>query len=74
MLCVVLSCDLRDEDEVESFLTQIRHMDAPWSLSGMNPGDALFEARLRSVFTKRGKHQTDQTLTLLVNESLLLLQ
>lgn len=43
-LNVVLSCDLRDEDEVEGFLTQIRHLDAPWSLTS---GDSLLEARLR---------------------------
>lgn len=47
MLCVVLSCDLRDEDEMESFLTQIRRLKAPWSLSVMNSEDALLEARLR---------------------------
>lgn len=41
MLWGGLSCDLRDEDEVESFLTQLRHMDAPWSLSLMKPEDAL---------------------------------
>lgn len=52
-----MSCDLRDEDEVESFLTQLRHMDAPWSLSLMKPEDAL-EVRLKWVHTKKGKHQS----------------
>ena len=52
-LSVILSCDLRDEDEVESFLTQIRRLNAPWSLSAMNSKDALLEARLRSVYSKR---------------------
>lgn len=45
-MCVFLSCDLRDEDEVESFLAQIRQLNGPWSLSE-NSADALFEARLR---------------------------
>lgn len=45
--CAILLCDLRDDDEVESFLTEIRHLNAPWSLSGVNSADALLEARLR---------------------------
>ncbi|XP_008276230.1 cadherin-related family member 5 [Stegastes partitus] len=40
-----------DEDvEVESFLTQIRHLNAPWSVSG-NSADALLEARLRQLLS-----------------------
>lgn len=62
MLCVVLSCDLRDEDEMESFLAWIRHVDSPWSLSGLKSGDALLEARLRWVYTKRRKQQTIEAL------------
>ncbi|KAM7397330.1 hypothetical protein PAMP_020313 [Pampus punctatissimus] len=47
MLCDFLSCDPRDEDEVENFLTQIRHLNAPWPLSA----DALLEARLRPLLS-----------------------
>lgn len=47
VLCVFMLCDIRDEDEVESFLTEIRHPNAPWALSGMNSADALLETRLR---------------------------
>lgn len=43
---IFLSCNLRDQDEVEEFLTQIRPLNAPWSLSA-NSADALVEARLR---------------------------
>lgn len=45
VLCLLL-CDVRDNDEVESFLTELRHVNAPWSLSGVNTADALLEARL----------------------------
>ncbi|TMS05870.1 hypothetical protein E3U43_005120 [Larimichthys crocea] len=48
---LVTSLPVRDEDEVESFLTQIRHLNTPWSLSGMNSGDALLEARLRQLLS-----------------------
>lgn len=39
-----LSLPLREEDEVEGFLTQIGHLNAPWS---GDSADALLEARLR---------------------------
>ncbi|GLD61650.1 uncharacterized protein AKAME5_001344000 [Lates japonicus] len=45
------SLPVRDEDEVDSFLTEIRHLNAPWSLSGMNAVDSLLEARLRQLLS-----------------------
>ncbi|KAM3608967.1 uncharacterized protein V6R79_007526 [Siganus canaliculatus] len=45
------SVHARDEDEVERFLTQIRHVDAPLSLSELNSGDVLQEARLRQLLS-----------------------
>lgn len=46
-MCFFILSALRDEDEMESFLPEIRHSNAPWSLSGINSADALLEARLR---------------------------
>lgn len=51
-----LSCDSREENEVESFLNQLRPADAPWSLSLMKPEDTL-EAQLRWAHTHK-QHTT----------------
>ncbi|KAM8751078.1 uncharacterized protein AB9X84_012760 isoform 1-T2 [Acanthopagrus schlegelii] len=51
LLHLTTSLPVRDEDEVESFLTQIRRLNAPWSLSAMNSEDALLEARLRQLLS-----------------------
>ncbi|AWP07902.1 putative cadherin-related family member 5-like [Scophthalmus maximus] len=45
LLHLTTSLPVRDEDEVESFLTEIRHLNTPWSLSGMNSADMLLELR-----------------------------
>ncbi|KAJ4937744.1 hypothetical protein JOQ06_002375 [Pogonophryne albipinna] len=42
---------VRDEDVLESFLTQSRPLNAPWSLSGMSSPDSLLEARLRQMLS-----------------------
>ncbi|CAJ1056004.1 hypothetical protein L3Q82_007151 [Xyrichtys novacula] len=47
-LAASLPVSLRDEDELESFLTQIKPLNALWSLSEV---DALLEARLRQLLS-----------------------
>ncbi|XP_076743171.1 uncharacterized protein LOC143419666 [Maylandia zebra] len=49
-LHLITSLPVRDQDEVEEFLTQIRPLNAPWSLSA-NSADALVEARLRQLMS-----------------------
>ncbi|TDH09771.1 hypothetical protein EPR50_G00091870 [Perca flavescens] len=51
LLHLTTSLPVRDEDEVETFLTQIRQQNAPWSLSEMSSADALLEARLRQLLS-----------------------
>ncbi|XP_078024476.1 uncharacterized protein LOC144463584 [Epinephelus lanceolatus] len=51
LLHLATSLPVRDEDEVESFLPQIRHLNAPWSLSGLSSADALLEARLGQLLS-----------------------
>ncbi|KAK2880570.1 hypothetical protein Q8A73_023268 [Channa argus] len=51
LLHFTTSLPVRDEDEVGSFLTEFRHLNAPWSLSGMDSADALLETRLRQLLS-----------------------
>ncbi|KAK5866857.1 hypothetical protein PBY51_011398 [Eleginops maclovinus] len=51
LLHFATSLPVRDDDEVESLLTQIRHLNAPWSLSGRSSADSLLEARLRQMLS-----------------------
>ncbi|CAB1458853.1 unnamed protein product [Pleuronectes platessa] len=51
MLHFTTSLPVRAEDEVESFLTEIRHLNAPWSLSGMNSAETLLKARLTHLLS-----------------------
>ncbi|TNN00422.1 hypothetical protein fugu_011668 [Takifugu bimaculatus] len=47
LVYLVSSLPVRDEDEVGSFLSRVRHMDAPF----LDPLDALLEARLRQLLS-----------------------
>ncbi|KAM7003250.1 uncharacterized protein LKV04_004353 [Tautogolabrus adspersus] len=51
LLHLTASLPLREEDELESFLTQIKPLNAPWSLLEVNSADALLEARLRQLLS-----------------------
>ncbi|KAF3843900.1 hypothetical protein F7725_015948 [Dissostichus mawsoni] len=51
LLHFATSLPVRDEDELESFLTQSRPLNAPWSLSGMSSADSLLDARLRQMLS-----------------------
>ncbi|XP_038561768.1 uncharacterized protein LOC119893589 [Micropterus salmoides] len=51
VLHITISLPVRDDDEVESFLTQIRNLNAPWSMSGVNSADTLLKARLGQLLS-----------------------
>ncbi|KAK2842733.1 hypothetical protein Q5P01_012933 [Channa striata] len=51
LLHLTTSLPVRDGEELDSFLTAIRHLNAPWSRSGTNSADALLEARLRQLLS-----------------------
>ncbi|KAL6106244.1 uncharacterized protein ACO6RY_10163 [Pungitius sinensis] len=51
LLHISTSLPVREEEEVEAFLTQVGQLDAPWSPSRMNSPDVLLEARLRRLLS-----------------------
>ncbi|TNN44487.1 hypothetical protein EYF80_045309 [Liparis tanakae] len=60
LLHLTAALPVGDEDEAESFLTLMRSLNAPWSLSRVDSADALLQARLRQLLLSAGPDRRRQ--------------